>query len=159
MKTKTTNPKTTNPKTTLILPFILVMLILVLWIISGITEIAFNPANQNIPKATSSPLSYGKHLSEAKGYLKINIFRLMENHLIKAEWDAREKGIDIVKKIKEVYFLAARASIEEALVNAIYGHIKDAKYELTRYQRYCSNAGIQPDKEKIAEVEKIIQRN
>lgn len=145
-------------KTTVGLLLVLALPILVFGLIPNITKTAFNPTNQNTPKATSSLLSYNKHLDSAKVCTKINLFNQMEAHLIKAEWDAREKGKDISKKVKDIYLLGARASIEEALIDAIYNRINYAKYELARYQRYCSNAGIQPDKEKIAEVEKIIQR-
>lgn len=130
--------------------------VLIVWgLMPNISKIIF----QNMPKVISSSL-YEKELKKAKWYASRPGFaNMMEDHLIKAKWDAREKGVDISEKVKEIYASGSRFAVESALSRALYGHMDSAGHDLVRYKRFCSKAGIQPDDEKIAEVKMIIQRN
>lgn len=116
------------------------------------------PTSQNILKKISSPLpQYKKELKEADQCA--SYANMMEKHLIKAKWDARQRGVDISEEVKKIYAKGSLYVIESALSRALYGHTDAAKYDLIRYKRFCSEAEIQPNDEKIAEVEMIIRRN
>ncbi len=143
----------------LIILGILVFVLIVWGLIPNITKIVFNPVQQNMPKGISSS-SYKKELKKAEWYASRPGFaEMMEEHLIKAKWDAREKGVDISEKLKEIYARGARSVIELALSRALYRHMDSTRHGLITYKIFCSKAGIEPNKEKIAEVETIIQRN
>ena len=114
----------------------------------------------NISKTLFSPAPpYKKELKKAKRCSEHGFANMMEEHLTKAKWDAREKGVDISEKVKEIYAKGSVSVLESALTRALYGHTDPAKCTLIRYKRYCSKAEIPPDDKKIAEVETIIRRN
>lgn len=115
----------------------------------------------NISKRLFSPdPPYKKELRKAEWCAsELGFSQMMEDHLIKAKWDAREKGVDISEKVKEIYAMGSLSVLESALSKALYGHTGPAKYTLIRYKRFCSEAEIPPDDKKIAEVEMIIRRN
>ena len=130
----------------------------VFWLIPDISKAIFSPANQNKPKKISSS-SYKKELKEAEVCINMGLATMMENYLIKAKWDAREKGVDISEQVKEMYARGSLSVIRSALSKALYGHKDSARHNVIRYKRFCSEAEIQPDDEKIEEIEMIIRRN
>ena len=157
MESKEMKSKETN--WFLIILGVFVFVLIVYGLIPDISKIIFNPANQNMPKIISS-FSYKKELKEAKRCAsRPGLANMMEEHLIKAEWDAKKKGVNISEKVKEIYAMGSCSVLELALSRAIYGHTDSASYDLIRYKRFCLEAEIQPDDERIEKVEMIIRRN
>jgi hypothetical protein len=126
--------------------------------IRNITTGAFSQTNIEAPREISSS-SYRKELESAKYYARSGFHAdAMEEALIKAKWDAKEKGVDISGEMKKIYVRGARSIIEHSLMNALFGRPGSAISNMDTYRRFCLNAEIKPDEEKITEVLKIVER-